>query len=85
MLAAHGLDGLTGREIVDRLDAVPPAERDQDLIVSVAPAEVIVDAGGLGETAVALGEDEFYLSIAPFVEVTHPCTFHSLTTCRGEQ
>lgn len=85
VLAAHGLDGLTGREIVDRLDAVPPAQRDQDLIVSVTGDRVIVDAGGPGETAVPLGKDEFYLSIAPFVEVTHPCTFHSLTTCLGEQ
>lgn len=85
VLAAHGLDGLTGREIVDRLDAVPPAERDANLIVSVTPEQVIVDPGGAGETALPLGADEFYLSIAPFVDVTHPCTYHSLTTCLGEQ
>src|SRR5699024_2188999 len=41
--------------------------------------------GGADQTAVALDEDEFYLSIAPFVDVTHPCTLHSLTTCLGEQ
>src|SRR5699024_11690022 len=28
--------------------------------------------------------DEFFVSIAPFVETTHPCTNHSLTGCQGE-
>lgn len=31
-----------------------------------------------------LPEDEFFLSIAPYVEKTHPCEIHSLTGCQGE-
>ncbi|KAA8782834.1 hypothetical protein ABIE27_000284 [Paenibacillus sp. 4624] len=31
-----------------------------------------------------LPEDKFFLSIAPYVEQTHPCEIHSLTGCQGE-
>lgn len=36
------------------------------------------------ETVYKLPDDEFFVSIAPFVNETHPCTFHSLTGCQGE-
>ena len=28
--------------------------------------------------------DEFYVSFAPYVNQTHDCYYHSLTTCTGE-
>ncbi|TFE04028.1 CueP family metal-binding protein [Jeotgalibacillus salarius] len=28
--------------------------------------------------------EDFFVSIAPYVEQTHQCTFHSLTGCQGE-
>lgn len=31
-----------------------------------------------------LPEEEFFLSIAPYIEQTHPCAVHSLTGCQGE-
>jgi hypothetical protein len=31
-----------------------------------------------------LPEEEFFLSIAPFQNATHPCTYHSLTGCQSE-
>ena len=36
------------------------------------------------ETTFDLPSDEFFVSIAPFVENTHPCAIHSLTGCQGE-
>ena len=30
-----------------------------------------------------LPEEEFFLSIAPYIEQTHPCAVHSLTGCQG--
>lgn len=36
------------------------------------------------ETAYTLPEEEFFVSIAPFKESTHPCAIHSLTGCQGE-
>lgn len=43
---------------------------------------VVNDGGDVIETP--LPEDEFFVSIAPFVEATHPCAVHSLTGCQGE-
>ncbi len=31
-----------------------------------------------------LPEDEFFISVAPYLTYTHPCEFHSLTGCQGE-
>ena len=41
------------------------------------------DAAGT-EVSLPLPDGEFYVSIAPFVEATHECVMHSLTTCLGE-
>lgn len=82
-LAARGLGDLDGPGLVDRLEALPTDERPQDLYVSVRPDHLVVTADG-EETTVPLPADEFYLSIAPYVDQTHECFHHSLTTCTGE-
>lgn len=42
----------------------------------------------LGDTSeqvvIDLPPNLFYLSIAPYINQTHPCTNHNLVTCRGE-
>lgn len=83
LLDALGVDGLTGRQIVDHLEAVPLAERRVDVMASVRPRELVV-SDTEREVAVPLPEDLFYVSLAPFRSVTHECFYHSLTTCRGE-
>ncbi|BDZ43433.1 hypothetical protein GCM10025865_27320 [Paraoerskovia sediminicola] len=82
-LAAFGIAGLSGAEAVDTLEAVPVAERSTDLMASVQSTALELTTPD-GETSLPLPEDLFYLSVAPYVEQTHPCGFHSLTTCRGE-
>ncbi|QSB16164.1 CueP family metal-binding protein [Natronosporangium hydrolyticum] len=85
LLAAYGLAGLDGREIVDRLDRLPVAERPTDLMASVRSGELHLSGEPDEQPAVvALPTDEFYLSVAPYVDHTHDCYFHSLTTCLGE-
>ena len=84
VMESHGLAGLDAREIIERLDTTPVSERPDDLIASVRPAEIVITAASGVETSVPMPEDAFYVSIAPFVEHTHDCFFHSLTTCRGE-
>ncbi len=74
---------MDGTQIVDHLDRVPVTERPTDLMASVR-ADQLVLADGEQEIAVPLDEDGFYLSVAPYVDQTHECYYHSLTTCRGE-
>lgn len=84
VLAGHGLDGLTAREVVERMDALPLAERPSDLMLSVRPEELVVKGANGEEGALPMPEDAFYVSVAPYVSSTHDCYFHSLTTCKGE-
>lgn len=52
-------------------------------IVWVTSNELIVDSGK-GESFYKLPEYEFFVSIAPYINTTHPWTNHSLTGCKGE-
>ncbi|MHB1064925.1 MAG: CueP family metal-binding protein, partial [Georgenia sp.] len=58
-------------------------DRPADLMASVRP-EVLLLSDGVAEHSLPLPADRFYVSIAPYVNQTHECFFHSLTTCRGE-
>lgn len=82
-LADHGLAGLDARQIIDKLDELPVAERPTDLMASVRPTELVLSAAG-EEVTVPLPSDAFYVSFAPYVTQTHECHFHNLTTCLGE-
>jgi hypothetical protein len=56
---------------------------DDDVTASITSHELIVTDNG-NETSFDLPGEEFFVSIAPFVEETHPCALHSLTGCQGE-
>ncbi|MFC4140212.1 MULTISPECIES: CueP family metal-binding protein [unclassified Microbacterium] len=84
LLATHDLDGLDARAVVDRLDALPVAERPTDLIASVRPDRVELSDEAGRTASLPLPTDIFYTSVAPYVDRTHDCFFHSLTTCLGE-
>ena len=85
ILAAYDLAGLDGRQIVDELERAPVDARHSDLMASVRHGELLLWENGSDEqTVVDLPDDLFYLSVAPYVEQTHDCYFHSLTTCLGE-
>lgn len=83
LMAAHGLNDMDGAQIVDHLDRVPVTDRPTDLMASVR-ADHLLLADSEQEVAVPLREGEFYLSVAPYLNQTHECYYHSLTTCRGE-
>lgn len=55
----------------------------EDVTASITSHELIVTDNGK-ETSFDLPEDEFFVSIAPFVSSTHECGIHSLTGCQGE-
>lgn len=85
LLASYDLAGLDGQELVETLDETALAERPEGLMASVRYDKVLVSAAGWSEPVpVGIEGDAFYLSVAPYVESTHECYFHSLTTCVGE-
>ncbi|MGG4554776.1 CueP family metal-binding protein [Paenibacillus humicus] len=51
---------------------------------SINSMQLIVTNQDNSQLTYTLPEDEFFVSIAPYVEQTHPCATHSLTGCRGE-
>lgn len=83
VLAERGWAELDGAELITELDQLPVSERPATLMASVTAHAVTVT--GTDGVATEIPVDKgFYLSIAPYVSQTHPCGFHSLTTCRGE-
>ena len=83
-LEHYDLAGLDAPQIINTLDTMPVADRPNDLIASVQPTELVLTSGDESLETIPIPEDQFYLSVAPYNTSTHPCQFHSLTTCRGE-
>lgn len=83
-LSAQNLAGLDARQVIDKLDTLPVAERPSNLMASVRPDELILIDENKQQVSMPIPEDQFYLSFAPFKTQTHDCHFHSLTTCLGE-
>lgn len=82
VLASLGFAGMTGEQIVEKIDQDPTA-RPLQMKASVRPDKVVL-GNAQGEVAVPLQDKGFYLSVAPFAKRTHECFFHSLATCQGE-
>ena len=51
---------------------------------SITSEQLIVTHADASETIYELPKDEFFVSFAPYINQTHPCTTHSLTGCQGE-
>ncbi|MDQ0231984.1 CueP family metal-binding protein [Metabacillus malikii] len=61
------------------------SERTKDAeSASITSEQLIVKEKDGRESVYDLPENEFFVSIAPYVNDTHPCTNHSLTGCQGE-
>lgn len=55
----------------------------KDVSASITSSELIVTENNK-ETSYKLPKEEFFVSIAPYIDTTHPCDNHSLTGCQGE-
>ncbi|MGC5627221.1 CueP family metal-binding protein [Georgenia sp. Z1344] len=82
-LAAHGLDGMEVPEMIDHLDRLGGQERPTSYMASIRSEELLF-SDGEQDLALDMPDDLFYLSVAPYVNQTHDCYYHSLTTCQGE-
>ena len=70
-------------DLIEQLQAKPLAERPDGLMASVRVDELLLSSGD-DEVALAIPTGDFHLSVAPYLNDTHDCFFHSLTTCVGE-
>ncbi|MCK1975685.1 CueP family metal-binding protein [Jeotgalicoccus huakuii] len=66
------------KEFVSELSASNTVES-----ASINDKNLVVQDGG-NEDTYTLPENEFFVSVAPYLTYTHPCEFHSLTGCQGE-
>lgn len=55
----------------------------ENVSASITSHELIVTDNGK-QTSYDLPKEEFFVSIAPFIENTHECAIHNLTGCQGE-
>ena len=60
------------------------ANKTTDEKASITSTQLIVTDTNENKITYDLPEDEFFISIAPYVNETHPCKDHSLTGCQGE-
>lgn len=84
LLAAYELTDLDAAEVIERLDTMPVADRPSGLLASVQPDALVLRDDSDREARLPMPDDQVYVSVAPFLEQTHECHFHSLTTCLGE-
>lgn len=84
ILAAYDLGDLSTTDLIDHLDSMPVDDRPTDFVASVRPSQLLVTAADGTESSLPIPDDLFYLSVAPYINDTHECHFHSLTTCLGE-
>jgi hypothetical protein len=83
LLEAHGLGDMDAAQIIEHLDAMPVDERPADLVASVG-IDALTLSDGQQEVSRELPADSVYVAFAPYVDQTHDCFYHSLTTCLGE-
>lgn len=83
LIAELGIDTSSPRSVIEGLDTLPVERRPAPdaLVASVRSGELLLQPGNV---SLPLDNEGFYLSLAPYVSATHPCEFHSLTTCLGE-
>ncbi|WP_067836278.1 CueP family metal-binding protein [Amphibacillus sediminis] len=55
-----------------------------DISASITSEQLIVTKQNNEEITYDLPDDQFFISIAPYQDETHPCVNHSLTGCQGE-
>ena len=81
-LEPYGLADRQPRDIVTALDQTND-DREDGLAGSVRYDHVVFTTED-GEQRIPLAVDEFYLSLAPYVDETHECYYHNLSSCQGE-
>ncbi|MDO3410391.1 CueP family metal-binding protein [Saccharibacillus sp. CPCC 101409] len=81
---AASADVLPASADIKQLTADIGAGRAAAKSASITSSLLTVTSGGGTETEYKLPENEFFLSVAPYLNHTHLCAVHNLAGCRGE-
>lgn len=81
MLTKYGLNGLSVKEMVNKLDSV--TDEKYGLNASITSTTLIL-YDNEKQYDFQLPKSEFYVSFAPYLNEIHPCQTHNLVSCRGE-
>ena len=80
-LERYELEGLSVVEIIDILEQ--KTDEPAGFNASIT-ADKLFLSDGEDTIELDIPENLFYLSVAPYINQTHPCANHSLVTCTGE-
>ncbi len=80
-LEKEGLEGLTTVQMVEKLEAKTIDPNNYNASITATQLSIYTS---VKTYTFDVPDDLFYLSIAPYINQTHPCGTHSLVTCRGE-
>ncbi len=78
----YGLHGLDVEEMVAQLDA--QTLDPERISAGILETELVITTEDEGTVRYPVKEGQFYISIAPYIDNTHPCHNHNLVTCRSE-
>ena len=81
ILESYNLENMTVESMVLALET--KSIDTKGLVASINSEYLVLETEEENMT-VALPEDRFYLSFAPYINNTHPCNTHFLTSCQSE-
>ncbi|MDI6452782.1 CueP family metal-binding protein [Peloplasma aerotolerans] len=81
LLKTYGINNLSTQKMVESLEK--QTINPEALIASISATTLTLTTPNQVYTY-QVPNTLFYLSVAPYINNTHPCGTHNLTTCRGE-
>lgn len=81
IIADLGFTGLDAKEILLLVSTGDNDYNDVNISVTDSELRIITEDNTITYN---MPENEFYLSVAPYINMTHGCLFHSATGCTGE-
>lgn len=81
ILVEIGLDGFSAKEILNGIASKSIIPSSYSISVTDDVLQISYDNEII---MLEMPDEEFYISVAPYINMTHECLFHSATQCRGE-
>jgi len=80
-LETYHLDGMNIKQVIQKLEVI--ADEEEGFQAGITGSYLLLSDRD-ESYSIELPSGEFYISIAPYMNQTHPCGNHNLVTCRGE-